>query len=132
MSIPGESSENFAGGPLSGRPPRRSRAVLVALSTVLLAGAGGGGFWLARSQARTDQAAAPVPPPAPAPVAATPAPVAAAEPASPPSAAPDPSAGDAPPTLKLEEVPIAPRGRAPVRAVKKKKDTDIDVRNPYR
>jgi eukaryotic-like serine/threonine-protein kinase len=129
MSIPGENSRSVTHGQLSGvTQPRRSRAGLVAVVVLLFGVAGAGGFFLAQSATEPTPAALPVPPPAPAPsptVVATATAVPTAEPTTPTV---NPSA------LATVEVVTAPKSgaRAPVRAVKKKKDDALDVRNPYR
>jgi serine/threonine-protein kinase len=136
MSLPGEVSGSLTREQLLARePPARSRAILAGLALLLLVGAGGGGgFWLARSQSRAQKAPA-VAPPAAAPV---PTPAPAPPPAAPETPEPAPSldpalSASSTPTLTLDEVPLAPKTRVPARPPsKKKKDADLDVRNPYR
>jgi serine/threonine protein kinase len=132
VSLPGEVSGSLTkdiGGVFA---QRRSRVPLLVAAVVLLAGAAAAGFLVARSQgAPPALVAAPLaaaPPPAP-PPSVTQAPSASAEPA--------PSASDGPTPVTLDQVPVAKplppaRGRPAPRAPKKKKDTDLDVRNPYR
>jgi serine/threonine-protein kinase len=128
MSLPGEGSRSMTHSALSGvAEPRRSRVGLFAVVALLFGVAGAGGFFLAQSSTQSAPAAVPVPAPAPSPtqtVAATPTVTATAEPTT---SAISPSAL---PTAQTA-APRAP-ARAPVRATKKKKDSALDVRNPYR
>ncbi|HEY3496102.1 MAG TPA: serine/threonine-protein kinase [Polyangiaceae bacterium] len=129
VSLPGEASGSLTSD-ISGRGQQgRKRVPLVVAGLLLLVGAAGAGFLVARSQAQPVPAPAAAPPPvaAPLPVPPTPAP----EPVAEPSAAPAPSASEAP--LSIEAIPVSPKVRAPapLRFPKKKKE-ELDVRNPYR
>jgi eukaryotic-like serine/threonine-protein kinase len=127
MSLPGEGSRSITHGTLGTAEPRRSRAGLFAVVAILFGAAGAAGFFLARSatEPRPAAVAAP-PPPAPTPSAtATAAPTADAT-----TSAVMPSAlatAEPPPPRAATAAP-----RAPGRAVRKKKDDALDVRNPYR
>ena len=128
VSLPGEASGSLTSD-LGGRAQRRSRVPLFAGALLLLAGAAGAGFFVARSQARSEPPAS-VAPPAAAPLPA-PSPSPAEQPAAPPSALPAPSASESP--VAVDVIPATPKVRGPLRVIpKKKKDPDLDVRNPYR
>jgi eukaryotic-like serine/threonine-protein kinase len=130
MSLPGEGSRSVTQEALGMAEPRRSRASLFAVVVALFGAAGAAGFFLAQSATEPTPAAVPVPAPAPLPTpsASPPATVAPTAEATTSSVSPSALVTAEPPPPRA----VTPAPRAPGRAVRKKKDDALDVRNPYR